>query len=94
VARGWFDSAESLPGCGRTILARGNFDGPHVWQNRIILPQDDQKGRLARPQQVKSRGVHTALRVGRSPLEWIFWRTEKPVSDSDIRETLFCTLRV
>jgi len=53
------------------ILARENFDGPHVWQNRRSLPQDAQTGHPARPQQVKSRGVHTALGVGRSSLEWI-----------------------
>ena|GEM_PF-6672670 len=38
------------------ILARENFDGPHVWQNRRRLPQDAQTGHPARPQQVKSRG--------------------------------------
>ena len=38
------------------MLTRWNFDGPHVWENRRILPQDAQKGRPARPQRVKGGG--------------------------------------
>jgi hypothetical protein len=32
-----------LGGCGKTILARENFDGPHVWHNRRTLPQMHKK---------------------------------------------------
>jgi len=39
------------------MLARENFDGPHVWHNRRTLLQDAQKGRPARLQQLKDRGV-------------------------------------
>jgi hypothetical protein len=38
-----------LAGCGKTTLARENFEGPHVWYNSRTLPQDAQKGRSARP---------------------------------------------
>ena len=41
-----------LVGCGKTTLARENFEGPHVWYNSRLLPQDAQKGRSARPFQV------------------------------------------
>ena len=39
------------------MLARENFDGPHVWHNRRTLLQDAQKGRPARLQRLKDRGV-------------------------------------
>ena len=39
------------------MLACESFDGEHVWHNRRTLPQDAQKGRPARPQRVKARGV-------------------------------------
>jgi hypothetical protein len=39
------------------MLARESFDAEHVWHNRRTLPQDAQKGRPARPQRVKARGV-------------------------------------
>jgi len=42
-----------LAGCGKTTLARENFEAPHVRHNSRILPQDAQKGRSARPQQAK-----------------------------------------
>ena len=46
-----------LAGCGTTILIRENFYSLHVWHNGKTLPQDAQKGRSARPQRVKGRGV-------------------------------------
>jgi hypothetical protein len=36
--------------------------------------------------------VQTALRVGRSPVQWVFANGKAPSSDSDIREVLFGTL--
>jgi len=39
------------------MLARQNVDGPNLWHNRRIFPQDAQKGRSARPQRAKRRGV-------------------------------------
>ena len=48
----------SLAGCGKTLLPRENFDDPHMWHNgRKTLGQDAQKGRSARPQRAKRRGV-------------------------------------
>ena len=44
-----------LTGCAKTISARENFDGPHVRHNGRTPLQDAQKGRSARPQQVKAR---------------------------------------
>ena len=38
------------------MLARENFDGPHVGHTRRMLTQGAQKGCPARPQRVKSRG--------------------------------------
>ena len=38
-------------------LVERYFDSPSVYHNRRILPQDAQKGRSARPQRVKARGV-------------------------------------
>ena len=46
----------------KTILARWNFDGLHVWHNERTLPQDAEKGRPARPQRVKGRGVPSGVR--------------------------------
>ena len=39
----------NLAGCGKTILACYNFDGPHVWHNRRTLSQDAQKGQTSHP---------------------------------------------
>jgi hypothetical protein len=33
-----------LTGCGKTMSARQNVVGSHVWLNRKIFPQDAQKG--------------------------------------------------
>ena len=38
-----------LAGCGKTTLARENFEGPHVWYNSRTLPQDAQKGQTSHP---------------------------------------------
>src|SRR5438094_7836259 len=46
----------------KTISAQQNFDGTHVQDKRITLPQDAQKGRPARPQRVKGRGVPSGVR--------------------------------
>jgi len=49
--------SKKLAGCGKTMLARESFESPYVWRNRKTFPQDAQKGRPARPQRVKGRGV-------------------------------------
>jgi hypothetical protein len=58
------------------MLARENFEGSHVWHNRSPLPQDAQKGRPARPQRVKGRGVPSGyvegLNDARTPLADFF----------------------
>ena len=54
--------AENLAGCGTTILASENFEGPRMWHNRRTLPPDAQKGLPARPQRVKARGVPSGVR--------------------------------
>jgi hypothetical protein len=46
------------------MLVRENFDGLHDWDKRRTLPQDAQKGRPARPQRVKGRGVPSGVRGG------------------------------
>ena len=38
-----------LTGCGKTMSVRQNVDGPHVWLNRKIFPQDAQKGQTSHP---------------------------------------------
>ena len=35
--------APLLAGCGKTIVARENFEGLHVWRNWRSLPQDAQR---------------------------------------------------
>ena len=42
-----FTPERARRGCGNSILARQNFDGPHVWHNRKILVQDAQKGQTS-----------------------------------------------
>jgi len=54
--------APLLAGWGEIIVARENFEGPHVWHNRRSIPQGAQKGRPARPQQVRVRGVPSGVR--------------------------------
>jgi hypothetical protein len=65
--------APLLAGWGEIIVARENFEGPHVWHNRRSLPQDAQKCRPARPQRVRARGVPSGYVEGlndvRTPLE-------------------------
>jgi hypothetical protein len=65
--------APLLAGCGKTIVAHESFEGPHVWHNRRSLPQGAQKGRPARPQRVRARGVPSGYVEGlndvRTPLE-------------------------
>jgi hypothetical protein len=46
-----------LAGCGKTISALQNFDNLYVWGKSRTLTQDAQKGRPARPQRAKRRGV-------------------------------------
>ena len=50
-----------------------------------MLKKAVQRGRSER----KGEEVQTALRVGRSPLQWILANGKSPSSDSDIREALF-----
>ena len=38
-----------IAGCGKTMLARENFDGEHVWHNRKTLLRDAQKGQTSHP---------------------------------------------
>jgi len=46
-----------LTGCKKTLCLRRNFTGQSVWKNGRILPHGAQKGRSARPQRAKRRGV-------------------------------------
>jgi hypothetical protein len=43
-------------GCEKTIAAFLEFNGSYVWDGKIFL-QDAQKGRPAKPQRAKRRGV-------------------------------------
>src|SRR5882762_3227163 len=45
-----------LAGIGKTILARENFDGPHVWDKRRILLQDSRARRAGRARRTKRGG--------------------------------------
>jgi len=44
----WLQPWPRLAGCGKTISARENFDGPHVRHNRRTLVQDAQKMPLSK----------------------------------------------
>jgi hypothetical protein len=71
----FFTSA--LSGCGKTISAQENFDGPLVCHNNSrTVPQEAQKFRPARPQRVKARGVPLGyvegLNDARTPLADFF----------------------
>ena len=48
------------------MLARENFDGPHVWLSKRTFPQAVQKGRPARPQRAKGRIVPSGYVEGLS----------------------------
>ena len=50
-----------------------------------MLKKAVQQGRSER----RCEEVHTALCVGRSPLQWVLANGKAPSSDSDIREGLF-----
>ncbi len=39
------------------LLAQQDFDVPYLWLNSRTFSQDAQKGRSARPQRAKRRGV-------------------------------------
>ena len=61
----------------KAMLARGNFDGLHVWHNSRPLPQDAQKGLPARPQpknrpQAYPLGYVEDLLKARTKLEGFF----------------------
>ena len=53
----WLRPWPRLAGCGKTISARENFDGPHVRHNRRTLVQDAQKGRSAGRSERRGEGV-------------------------------------
>jgi hypothetical protein len=59
-------------------VARRNFTGLHVWDNRYtpcrMLKKAVQQGRSER----RGEEVHTALRVGRSPLQWVLANGKAP----------------
>ena len=55
---------QGLAGCGKTMLTRYNFDGPHVWENRRILPQDS-RARLAGS--ARCEGSRSEVRSFRNP---------------------------
>ena len=57
----WLQPWPRLAGCGKTISARENFDGPHVQHSRRTLVQDAQKGCSARPQRVKQAEVEVKV---------------------------------
>jgi hypothetical protein len=88
AARGWFDSAESLAGCGKTMSACRKSNSPHVCHNRRTFPQDAQKCCPVRPQRVRGREVHTAFCVGRSPLQWVLANGKVPHQFRDPRGSL------
>jgi len=82
-----------LAGFGKALWARRSFTGLHVWDNRSTPRRMLKKARLltrptpARqdaPFRVQGRSerrgeeVRTALRVGRSPLEWILANGKAP----------------
>jgi hypothetical protein len=46
-----------LAGCRKAISAQQHFTSLHVWNKWRAPPQDAQKGRPARPQRAKMRGV-------------------------------------
>ena len=75
----------SLTGCGKTIVARENFDGSHMWHNgrtsRRMLKKAAQQGRSEQ----RGEEVQTALRVGRSPLQWVLANGKTPFSYSDLQ---------
>jgi hypothetical protein len=58
------------------MLAIEYVNGSHVWHHRTTLSQDAQKGRSARPQRVKGRGVPSGyvegLNDARTPLADFF----------------------
>ena len=61
-------------------MARGNIDVPHVWNRRStprrMLKKADQQGRSKR----RGEEVQTALRVGRSPLQWVLANGKAPTA--------------
>ena len=62
----------------KTMWVRRDLTGPYVWASRSIpsrmLKKAVQEGRSER----RGEEVHTALRVGRSPLEWILANGKTP----------------
>jgi hypothetical protein len=46
-----------IRGCGKILSAQRSFEGMHFWNKIRTFQQDVQKGRLARPQRAKGRGV-------------------------------------
>ena len=77
-----------LTGCRKTISARQNFDGLHVWAKWRTLPQDAQKGCPARPQRVKTRGGTYRTSCGPFALAMGLGERKIPYSASDLREDL------
>ena len=47
--RSFINGAELIVGCGKTMPAYENFDGPYMWHNRRPLPQDGQEGQTSHP---------------------------------------------
>ena len=70
---------------------RQNFTGPHVWDNGRtpcrMLKKSVQQGRSKR----RGEEVHTALRVDRSPLQWILANGKAPPA-LPTSENFFATL--
>jgi hypothetical protein len=60
------------------MFTRENFDSLYLWHNRKtprrMLKRAVQQGRIER----RGEEVHTALRVGRSPLKWILANGKSP----------------
>jgi len=56
-----------------------NFDGPYMYYSKIPLPQDAQKSSSSKAAgESKPEEVQTALRVDRSPLQWILANGKSP----------------
>jgi hypothetical protein len=55
-------SLGALAGCGKTVPARENFDGPHTWHNGRTFPQD------RREKAEVEAEAEVQMRTGRSSL--------------------------
>jgi hypothetical protein len=66
-----------LAGCGNTMWALQHVTGLHIMDNNKHR-QDAQKGLQQGRSKRRGEEVQTALRVGRSPLQWILANGKAP----------------